>query len=588
MHHRFRRSWPLLLVCAAWLACANPVDAPGAASPAAPADLVLTNAAVYTVDGARRWAEAIAIANGRIRYVGPAAGALALAGDATRVVDLAGRMVLPGFQDAHVHPVDAGVAEAQCPLFDLDSIEAVVDKVASCARSDPGTGWIIGSGWTVDLFVPSGIPDKRLLDAVAKDRPVSLVSTDGHTLWVNSRALALAGVTAQTPDPPRGRIDRYPGGSEPTGGLQEEAMELVAKHHPPLTDAALADGLRIAARTLNGFGITAIQDAMVKVGGGDSYRGFPAYHALDDAGELPLRVVAAMVWDTALDVDAQVSRFEEARRQHTRGRVHATAVKIFQDGVLETGTAALKEPYLDAAPGFRGELMNAQPRLDAAVTRLDALGFQVHFHAIGDHAIRSCLDAVEAARRANGSRDARHHVAHLELVDPADIPRFRALGVAANFQPLWAYADAYITDLTLPRIGAARGRWLYPIASFRDAGVPIAFGSDWSVSSANPLLGIETAVTRTEPFGGADAEAASSEPFLPQERVSLADAIASYTIEAAYVNFLERDTGSIEVGKLADLIVLDRNLFAIPPAEISEAQVVATLLEGKLVHGALP
>jgi predicted amidohydrolase YtcJ len=295
-----------------------------------------------------------------------------------------------------------------------------------------------------------------------------------------------------------------------------------------------------------------------------------------------------MYWDSEAGVAAQVARFEQARREHTRGRVRATSVKIFQDGVLETGTAALLEPYLDAAPGFRGELLNAQPRLDEAVTRLDALGFQLHFHAIGDAAIRSCLDAIEAARRANGSRDARHHVSHLELVDPADIPRFASLGVVANFQPLWAYADGYITDLTLPRIGPARGRWLYPMASFRDAGVPIAFGSDWSVSSANPLLGIETAVTRMDATGGADAAGTAGEPFLPQERLTLADAIASYTIGSARVNFLDRDTGSIEVGKLADLVVLDRNPFAIPPAEISEVRVVATLLEGELVHGELP
>jgi hypothetical protein len=572
-----------VLACAG-LACAGPADPPAAAT----ADLILTNAAVYTVDGARSWAEAVAIGGGRIAYVGPAAGAMALAGDATRVVDLAGDMLLPGFQDAHVHPVDAGVAEAQCPLFDLESAEAVGQKVARCAQADPGTGWIVGSGWTVDLFVPSGIPDKKLLDAVAPDRPVALYSTDGHSLWVNSKALAIAGITAQTSDPPRGRIDRYPGGSEPAGGLQEEAMELVAKHLPPLTDAILAEGLRSAARTLNGFGITAIQDAMVRLDGADAYTGFGAYHTLDDADELPLRVVAAMYWDPEAEIDAQVARFEAARTAHTRGRVRATSIKIFQDGVLETGTAALLEPYLDAAPGFRGELLNAQPRLDEAATRLDALGFQLHFHAIGDAAIRSCLDAVEAARRANGSRDARHHVSHLELLDPADIPRFRSLGVVANFQPLWAYADAYITDLTLPRIGAARGRWLYPMGSFRAAGVPIAFGSDWSVSSPNPLLGIETAVTRQSAVGGAVVAGGVGEPFLPQERLTLADAIAAYTIAPAFVNFLERDTGSIEVGKLADLVVLDRNLFAIPAADISEVRVVATLLEGKLVHGALP
>ena len=227
-------------------------------------------------------------------------------------------------------------------------------------------------------------------------------------------------------------------------------------------------------------------------------------------------------------------------------------------------------------------LLNAQERLDAAVTRLDAEGFQVHFHGIGDRAIRSCLDSVEAARGANGARDARHHISHVQLLDPVDIPRFRTLDVVANFQPLWALKDAYITDLTLPRIGEARGRWLYPMGSFLEAGAVVAFGGDWYVSSPNPLLGIETAVTRLDPLGETD------EPLTPEERIPLADAIASYTIRSAYVNFLDDETGSIEVGKLADLVVLDRNLFAIPASEISDASVVATLLEGEVIHGALP
>jgi predicted amidohydrolase YtcJ len=244
------------------------------------ADLVLRNGAVYTVDGVRSWAEALAVEDGRIRYVGTGAGASEFIGEETRVVDLRGRMVLPGFQDAHVHPVHAGVTYNQCALFGLTSKEELVAKVKQCAEEDPDSEWIRGGGWTLDLFAPSGVPDKKLLDGMVSDRPVSLESSDGHSLWVNSRALEVAGIGADTPDPERGRIDRYPGTTEPSGSLQEDSgMMLVTSHEPKLTDRELADGLRYAVRLLNGFGITAVQDAIVKLESDDAYRGFPAYHA---------------------------------------------------------------------------------------------------------------------------------------------------------------------------------------------------------------------------------------------------------------------------------------------------------------------
>jgi hypothetical protein len=261
--------------------------------------------------------------------------------------------------------------------------------------------------------------------------------------------------------------------------------------------------------------------------------------------------------------------------------VRATAVKIWEDGVIEPHTAALLEPYSDRPDGYRGELQVDPERLREAVTRLDAAGFQVHFHAIGDAAVRASLDAVAAARAASGARGARHQIAHLELVDPSDIPRLRELGVVANFQPLWGIRDRYITELTLPRIGPRRARWLYPIGSVARSGAVLAFGSDWPVSSANPLLGIEAAVTRLGPEGETE------EPLFAEEAIGLAEAIAAYTIGAAYANTLEAQTGSIEVGKRADLVLLDRDLFATPPAGISETSVVATLFGGEVVHGAL-
>jgi len=285
-----------------------------------------------------------------------------------------------------------------------------------------------------------------------------------------------------------------------------------------------------------------------------------------------------MWWEASRGIEEQIADLVAARREHSRGHVSATAVKIMEDGVLEMGTAALLEPYAD---GSRG-ILNIEPGvLDEIVTRLDALGFQVHFHAIGDRAIRVSLDAIEAARRANGPRDARHHLSHIQLFDPADLPRLAALGAVANFQPGWAILDPIITELTVPRIGEERSSRLYPHESVRRSGARVAFGSDWSVSSPDPLLGIETAVTRLDPHG------ATREPLGRGEEMSLADAIASYTLHSAFVNFLDDESGSIEVGKVADLLVLDRNLFDIPPAEISEARVLATLFGGRVVHGSL-
>ncbi len=342
------------LAAVSWLGACDPSGSPERAEPrrseavasgSEPADLVLTNGAVYAVDAVRSWAQAVAIRDGRIVYVGADAGAEPYVGEGTKLVDLEGRMVLPGFQDAHVHPVHSGVTYNQCALFDLHSVEALVARVEQCADEHPEWTWIRGGGWLVDNFAPSGIPDKKLLDAVVPDHPASLTSSDGHSLWVNSKALELAGITAETPDPKGGRIDRYPGAREPSGSLQEDAaMMLVMSKEPPLTTAELEGGLRYALAHLNSLGITAVQDAIVKLEGGDPYRGLGAYHAVDRAGELSLRVVAALFWDNQAPIDEQVERFIAARDEHTRGHVRATTIKIWQDGVIETRTAACSSP----------------------------------------------------------------------------------------------------------------------------------------------------------------------------------------------------------------------------------------------------
>lgn len=555
-------------------------DQPVSISTTQDAELLMLNGKVYTVNHEQSWAEAIAITDGRIIWVGNSEDANQWQGEGTRTIDLGGKMVLPGFQDIHIHPVHSGVSYQQCALFDVEGVELLQQRIKQCAESEPGE-WIRGGGWLVTNFAPSGLPDKKLLDEIVPDRPVALKSSDGHSMWVNSLALELAGINADTQDPAGGRIDRYPNSTEPSGSLQEtSAMNLVHIVEPELTQKELEAGLAYSRDHLHSLGITAVQDALLKLTPGDAYFGLPAYLALEERGELNLHVINAMYWQNDISLEEQLPAFLKARDESTP-YIHNTAIKIWQDGVIETETAALLEPYLNRGDQFVGELLNEPAVLNEAVAALDAAGFQIHFHAIGDRAIRSAFDSIQAAREANGKHDNRHHISHIQLFSPEDIPRFAELDVVANFQPLWAIEDGYITDLTIPRIGEERGKFLYPIGSVQRTGARVAFGSDWYVTSANPLDGIEAAVTRLDPDGKTD------EPLGENEEINLAQAIENYTLNSAYVNFLDVDTGSIEIGKLADIIVLDRNLFDVPASEINQVRVIATLFRGELVFGNL-
>jgi len=543
------------------------------ATQAAPADLVFRNGSIYTVDGARSWASAVAVRGGRIVYVGSDEGTGELIGPSTQVVDLDDRLMLPGFQDVHIHPIGGGIEAAACDLNELTTLEEYLEAIRTYAAENPDEEWILGGGWSMSVFGPGANASRKLIDEIVPDRPVFLSSADGHSAWVNSKALEIAGITAETPDPADGIIDREPGTREPMGSLQEGAIYLVRAHAPPVDLETRMAGLQYSIEMLNSYGITSIQDANV------DEEDLKAYRALDDRGELSLRVVGSQWWDRESGT-GQIGQFRTLRDQYTKGRVRATTVKIMQDGVMENFTAAMLEPYTGKGD-TRGIPMVEPEALKTAVTALDAEGFQVHFHAIGDAAIRQSLDAVEAALSKNGNLGHRHHISHLELIDPTDVPRFRKLDVVANFQPLWAFADSYITELTVPFIGPERARWLYPIGSLHRSGGMIAFGSDWSVSTANPFHEIEVAVTRMGPSGE------TTEPFLPEERIDLPLALAAFTINAAYVNTSDHDTGSVEVGKYADLIVVDRNLFDIRPEEISDASVLMTMIEGQVVHGDL-
>jgi predicted amidohydrolase YtcJ len=401
------------------------------------------------------------------------------------------------------------------------------------------------------------------------DRPVCLFAADGHSAWVNTRALKLAGVTTRTPDPAGGRVERDPKTGEPNGTLRESAAELVAKHIPEPGAADILKGLRTGLDMVRRFGITSIIEASARE------KLLEGYAALDRSGEMKLRVLASLTVDTDKGL-AEVARLEKLRETYRGVHLRSTTAKIFSDGVIESHTAALLEPYLDR-PNDRGLPLLEPEAFHRLATALDAAGFQIHVHAIGDRAIRMALDALEAAQRANGARDLRHHIAHLELIDRADILRFKALGVVANFQALWAYADPYITKLTLPILGPARSRWLYPIGSVLRTGAVVAGGSDWPVSSANPLEAIQVAVTRRGP------EEPAGPAWIPEEVAEIPAMIAAYTTNGAYLSHEEDVRGSIVAGKVADLIVLDRNLFRIPPTEIHKARVLLTIFEGREV-----
>ena len=538
-------------------------------APVLPADLVLRNGAIYTMWPERPWAEAIAVREGRISFVGDDAGALRYVTAGTHVIDLAGRMVLPGFQDTHAHPLSGGLELGECNLYDAKSPAEVEGIIRAYAAANPDAAWIRGNGWQLPVF-PGANPSRELLDRIVANRPAFFYAADGHSAWANSRALEIAGITRDTKDPAHGRIERDGRTGEPSGTLREAAIELVTKQLAPYTPEERLGAVRRALKEANRLGITSITDADA----GPDY--LTAYHALDQRGELTARVTAALHAEAG-PVETEAARLRGLREQYRRGsRLTVNSVKLYADGVLEARTAAVLAPYLDK-PGDSGSLNYEPEDFTARITAFDRDGFQIHVHAIGDRAIRETLNALQHAREVNGAHDGRPVVAHLELFDPANLARFRELGVVASFQPFWAQADEYITQLTEPGLGPVRSRWLYPIGSMLRSGAVVAGGSDWTVSSLNPLDAIQVAITRRPletPLGPA---------WIPEERVDLAPMLAAYTINAAYATHSERETGSLAPGKLGDLIVIDRNLFTVPVTEGHLARVVLTLLEGKPV-----
>lgn len=524
-------------------------------------------------------ATAVAVQGGRIAAVGTDDEIRGLAGRRAETVPLNGRPLLPGFQDAHVHPAFAGITMLRCDLDAAEDLDGALARIRAYAGAQPDREWIDGSGWQMAWF-PGGTPSRELLDRVVPDRPAYLTNRDGHGAWVNSRALELAGLTAATPDPADGRIERGPGG-EPQGTLHEGAALLVGRLVPGPTFAEQLRGLLLAQQHLHSLGITAWQDAIV-----GEYLGYPdplpVYLAAARDGTLTARVEGALWWDRTRGGE-QLDDLLDRRQAGQAGRFRAGTVKIMQDGVAENFTAGMIDPYLDGCGCQTGNtgLSYVDPAdLAEQVSRLDIAGFGVHVHAIGDRAVREALDAFSAARASNPVSRGRHHIAHLQVLHQDDIARFAELSVTANMQALWAAHEPQMDELTIPFLGSERSARQYPFGDLLRAGARLAAGSDWAVSSANPLEGIHVAVNRALP----DAEP-GAEPLLPGQALTLAEALAAYTAGSAYVNHLD-ETGAVAPGYLADLVILDRDPFAGPPGEIAAAAVALTYVEGERVYAA--
>jgi predicted amidohydrolase YtcJ len=519
--------------------------------------------------------QAVAVAGGRIVAIGSTAEISASADRTTQVVDLMGASLVPGFIDAHVHPLEGGLSRRLCDLHEVSGADAYEAAIADYAASHPQLEWITGGGWSLADF-PGGLPRREVLDRLVPDRPAILHNRDGHGAWVNSAALRAAAIERETPDPVDGRIERDPDG-EASGMLQEGAIELVERRVPPVDASGRMAGLLEGQRYLHALGITGWQDAIVR------HEDQETYAAVAADGALTARVRLALLWDNKRGLD-QVAELVERRAAAEAAGLDARSAKLFVDGIIENRTALLVDPYLEAdgaAGDDRGLPMIEPELLHEAVTALDGAGFQCHFHAIGDGAIGLALDALQAARNANGPSPHRPHLAHIELIHPDDLPRFATLGAVANMQPFWAMREAQMRELRIPVLGPARARWQFAFRSMLRAGARMAAGSDWPVTTPNPLLEMEVAMTRT------DVDNRGAEPLFPEERLTLDEALAAFTIGSAYVNHVEGETGSIAVGKRADLVVLDRDIRDADAGPLGEASVVATLIDGQTVHGSL-
>ena len=537
------------------------------------AETILVNARIYSANPQQPWADALAIADGKLLAVGSAKQIERYRGAKTRVIDGKKHLVLPGFTDCHVHFEGGSISLAQAPLAGLKTVEEIQARVKIYAAEHPGKGWVLGRGWAYSVFGAVALPDKKVLDVIIADRPVLLTAYDGHTTWANSKALEMAGITRDTPNPLNGIIVRDPHTGEATGALKERASQLVRKIVPELSReeklAALQQGLAEASR----LGVVRVHSA-----GGD-FADFDLYDELLHRGKLSVRMYISYFLDPPELTPEKIDLIEQARKKYADPMLSAGVVKTMIDGVIESHTAAMLTPYSDD-PSLIGKTFWEPEKYKAAVAELDRRGLQVLTHAIGEGGVRLALDAYEASAKANGARDARHRIEHIETVTAQDIPRFGTLGVIASMQPLHANPDDNGLHVWARNAGPERTTRAFAWQSIAKRGGRLAFGSDWPVVTINPWEGVQCAVTRQTPDGQPPGG------WVPSQRVSLGQAIEAYTLGAAFAGHREKTEGSLEAGKVADLILLDQNLFEIEARKIGKTQVLLTMVGGKAVYEA--
>ena len=556
-------------------------------SPLGAAELVLINGKIRTPEHPSGFVRAMAIGGGMVRALGSEDDVRAYTGPYTRVIDLRGRLAIPAFGDAHVHPVLGGLDGQRCNLLGRRTAQECLVQIAGHSGRLPRDAWVVGGGWSNSAF-PGGVPSAAELEKVSGGRPAFLLNRNHHSAWVNTTALRLAGVTGSTPDPADGRIERDSSG-QPTGVLHDGAVRLVSAYVPAPTAAELAEALLSAQRFLHSVGITSVQDACVgeadEMGIPDT---FGTYLRAATDHRLSMRVTGALWWDRSLGL-SQVDRLL-ARRAAADGSGYfrATAVKIMLDGVCESFSAAMGSPYLDGhgrETSHSGRLFIEPAELTEVARSLSDHGFQLHFHAVGDRAVTAALDAIEDLPRP-ARNTARHHIAHAQFIRPADLDRFARSGAVATFQPLWACDNEQNYLLAVPYTGPERAAWQYRIGEvFRRAG-RVAFGSDWPVSSPNPLQQIHVAVNRMlSPRLGRPGSPETSRPLRPAEAIPVDAAVYAFTAGVAYVNHEDHVTGTLRPGMLADVAVLDRDIYTVPPETIGDTSVAMTIASGQVVHG---
>jgi predicted amidohydrolase YtcJ len=542
------------------------------------ADIIVIHGRVYTENPGQPWAQAVAIYKGKIVAVGDDAEIERVRGVGTKVINAGGKLVLPGFVDCHIHFMEGSAKLAWVRLEGAKDLADIRSKLRSYAAENPGEGWILGHGWNYGMFGPGKLPDKKELDDIFPNRAVSLEGFDGHTYWVNSRALALAAISRDTPNPANGTIVRDPTTGEATGALEESATDLVDRVRPPMTRAEKLFALRAGVKWANQNGLTRILAAGGHFLSGD-FEDLDLYDEMRKRGDLSIRVQIAYFLDPPALRPQDIDAIENARKKYSNDWLSAGVVKLRLDGVIESHTAAMLEPYSDD-PALKGALFWEPDKFKAAVAELDQRGFQLLTHAIGDYAVRTALDAYENAETRNHKRDHRPRIEHIETISKADIPRFGKLGVIASMQPLHSYPDADTLDVWAHNVGPDRATRAWAWKSISDAGGHLAFGSDWPVVTLNPWEGVQTAVTRQTSEGTPEAG------FVPEQRLTVAQVIEGYTLGAAFAGRREKSEGSLEIGKLADLIILSQNIFDVDPHKIGATKIVTTIVGGQLVYQA--